>query len=106
MKGEPYPRLQQAIDEGRIDGSHKPDPRNRSSRNEPSMRDLTEKEMHSLMKEGLCPFCRGDQFYEGPQGGLSTNIFCANEACKAGFNLPPLNIPFTGQLIREPIHDG
>lgn len=34
-----------------------------------------------------CPDCHGHGFYEGPSGGMSTNIFCMNRACRAGFNV-------------------
>lgn len=33
-----------------------------------------------------CTYCEGEEFYEGPQGGLSTNILCANRDCRHWFN--------------------
>jgi len=33
-----------------------------------------------------CTYCGGTEFYEGPSGGLSTNILCANEKCRHWFN--------------------
>jgi len=33
-----------------------------------------------------CTYCSGTQFYEGPSGGLSTNIMCANPDCQHWFN--------------------
>ena len=33
-----------------------------------------------------CTYCGGDLFNEGPQGGLSTNIMCANERCQHWFD--------------------
>jgi hypothetical protein len=37
-----------------------------------------------------CPDCGSRRgFYEGPSGGLSTNIFCINRECRAGFNVTP-----------------
>ena len=37
-----------------------------------------------------CPYCHGTQFYEGPSGGLSTNIMCANLSCRHWFNYTPM----------------
>lgn len=34
-----------------------------------------------------CPDCLETIWVEGPQGGMSTNMYCANEQCEAGFNL-------------------
>jgi hypothetical protein len=74
------------------------------------MRDLTDS-MKSCLFRGRCPFCLGDKFYEGPQGGMSTNWYCANEACEAGFNIAVIPPPayakdptavMWGQVIREP----
>ena len=40
----------------------------------------------SIMK-GSCPDCSSQEgFYEGPSGGMSTNIFCKNPGCRQGFN--------------------
>lgn len=36
-----------------------------------------------------CTYCGGDKFYEGPSGGTSTNILCANEDCRHWFNSCP-----------------
>ena len=35
----------------------------------------------------ICPDCLGDKFYDGPHGGMSVNVYCANEACGARFNI-------------------
>lgn len=37
-----------------------------------------------------CPDCGHQGFIEGPSGGLSTNIFCANKECGHGFNVTPV----------------
>lgn len=40
-----------------------------------------------------CPDCGdggGGVFWEGPSGGMSTNIECINPNCKARFNVTPL----------------
>ena len=36
-----------------------------------------------------CPDCNRIGFFEGPHGGLSVNIRCANPACGARFNITP-----------------
>lgn len=41
-----------------------------------------------------CPYCNNTKFYEGPSGGLSTNILCANKDCRHWFNRNTL----TGEL--------
>lgn len=33
-----------------------------------------------------CPYCGGDKFIEGPSGGMSINILCANKECRHWFN--------------------
>ena len=35
-----------------------------------------------------CPDCGGEGFFEGPSGGMSTNISCAT--CKHRFNVTPI----------------
>jgi hypothetical protein len=48
-------------------------------------------------KENRCPICHeADGFYDGPSGGMSTNIQCANEKCGAWLNFTPL---FEGHFI-------
>lgn len=34
----------------------------------------------------VCTYCGGTQWYEGPTGGISTNIMCANPECGHWFN--------------------
>lgn len=63
-------------------------------------RDLSVTELDLLLEKGLCPFCGGDEFYEGPHGGRMINWYCANERCFAGFNLTP-PVFGLGHLIRE-----
>jgi len=70
-------------------------------------RDLTKSERESL-REGRCPFCKGQSFLRGPSGGLSTNWYCANERCRAGFNIASVTVGATSgvliaQLIQEPL---
>lgn len=36
-----------------------------------------------------CSYCGGTEFFEGPSGGLSVNILCANKACSHWFNWGP-----------------
>lgn len=37
----------------------------------------------------ICPDCGCQEFYFGPEGGMSTNIMCAK--CKSAFNAVPRN---------------
>lgn len=40
-----------------------------------------------IQKERCCPFCGCKKFIEGPSGGLSVNMYCANtDECGARFN--------------------
>lgn len=36
--------------------------------------------------EMKCTYCGGTKFFEGPSGGMSTNILCANPECRHWFN--------------------
>lgn len=36
-----------------------------------------------------CRYCGGRRFFEGPSGGMSTNIMCAEPACEHWFNHTP-----------------
>jgi hypothetical protein len=36
-----------------------------------------------------CTYCGGTEFYEGPSGGMSNNILCANKECRHWFNYTP-----------------
>lgn len=50
-----------------------------------------EGKLYAIIAGGKCPDCGSTKgFYEGPSGGISTNIFCANDACGAGFNVTPM----------------
>lgn len=40
--------------------------------------------------EVTCTYCGGTGWYEGPQGGMSTNILCANAKCRHWFNWTPI----------------
>lgn len=51
------------------------------------MRRLTDREKSEFCDNYRCPFCGGNEFYDGPQGGMALNIFCANEECQAGLNI-------------------
>ena len=37
-----------------------------------------------------CTYCGGTDFYEGPSGGMSTNVLCANKECRHWFNSTPM----------------
>lgn len=34
----------------------------------------------------ICPYCKETKFFEGPSGGVSTNVLCANPECRHWFN--------------------
>lgn len=36
-----------------------------------------------------CTYCGSERFYEGPSGGASTNVLCANDDCRHWFNVDP-----------------
>lgn len=69
------------------------------------MRSLTETELKFLAELQECPFCCGKTFRFGPRGGASTNVFCANGECEAGFSIVVDIATFFGQLIQVP-HTG
>jgi len=71
------------------------------------VRDLTAAESKLLNTDngysGLtCIFCCGCEFLEGPHGGMSVNIKCANPDCDAQFNITPGVPGFNEQVIGEP----
>lgn len=43
-----------------------------------------------IIATNKCPDCHHEGFYDGPSGGLSTNITCANDDCKQRFNVTPM----------------
>lgn len=50
----------------------------------------TKKDLSRLLQaEPECPDCAGHRFYSGPEGGLCTNIKCANPECGSEFNWCP-----------------
>lgn len=38
------------------------------------------------MADIKCPNCGGVKWHEGPSGGMSTNILCANKECRHWYN--------------------
>jgi hypothetical protein len=48
-----------------------------------------------------CPYCKGTKFFEGPQGGMSTNILCANNECRHWFNYTPMP---TGEYLLDDLN--
>jgi hypothetical protein len=36
-----------------------------------------------------CTYCGGTEFLRGPEGGMATNILCANPKCRHWFNYAP-----------------
>jgi hypothetical protein len=55
------------------------------------------------IKTSICPDCGGEDFYEGPRGGMNVNLFCSNSKCRHGFNVA--NFGDDG-VWAERIHDG
>jgi len=47
-------------------------------------------------KSVVCPNCGGNQWYEGPSGGMSINIKCANPRCGLWFNHTPFGLDYIG----------
>lgn len=41
------------------------------------------------LKDGYCPDCGGEEYWEGPSGGASINICCMS--CLSAFNIGPGN---------------
>lgn len=37
-----------------------------------------------------CTYCGGTEFLEGPSGGMSVNVLCANPKCRHWFNHTPI----------------
>lgn len=64
--------------------------------------DLTEDQAVFLRTQCKCPYCHSPIF-EGPSGGLSTNVFCGNPDCNSRFNviLIPF-VSFAGQSAETP----
>lgn len=58
--------------------------------------------LFEIIASGKCPDCRHRGFYEGPSGGMSTNIICANRDCRSKFNVTPMGL-LGGGGIAEPI---
>lgn len=54
------------------------------------VKDTDEGKLFLQIATNHCPDCGGDGFYEGPSGGLSTNIKCANPECGSEFNVTPM----------------
>lgn len=49
--------------------------------------EVEENPLITSIEKNRCPDCGGEGFLQGPSGGISTNIMCANEKCKAKFNI-------------------
>lgn len=52
-----------------------------------------------------CTYCGGTKFYQGPSGGISTNILCANKDCRHRFNWHSGIIPMDDLHRVEPTAD-
>lgn len=58
----------------------------------------TEAEKKKL-KNNICPDCEEEGFLEGPHGGASVNIMCANNKCKSKFNVCMFSELFLAERI-------
>ena len=55
------------------------------------LKDTPAGKLGASIVKGVCPDCGlKDGFYKGPEGRISTNIFCAKPKCRAGFNFTPM----------------
>lgn len=63
------------------------------------MRDMTVSELDTFYIEGMCPWCRNREIFEGPQGGMMQNIECAT--CGIKLNVSQSGFRY-GQVIAEP----
>jgi hypothetical protein len=52
-----------------------------------------------------CTYCGGTDFYEGPSGGMSTNVLCANSNCRHWFNWTEMLHRLDDQKRIEPTAD-
>lgn len=67
---------------------------------------LTNGELDWVDNNVSCPFCHCD-LWQGPQGGMATNLFCSNEACGTRFNyVPRMILDYTGAVPKEVYSDG
>jgi hypothetical protein len=68
--------------------THKPKP---ATKNPPPKPEKPRaQDLFSIVARNECPDCHSHGFYEGPGGGMSTNIFCINRNCRSGFNFSPI----------------
>lgn len=52
-----------------------------------------------------CTYCGGTEFFDGPSGGVMTNILCANTNCRHWFNASPGGELFEDLNKVEPTED-
>jgi len=57
---------------------------------------------HTRIEEPICTYCGGTKWYEGPSGGMSTNILCANPECRHWFNYHQAIMPMEDLHRVEP----
>lgn len=67
------------------------------------IKECTELEKSSLLDKGECPDCSCCFFHHGPEGGLTTNIKCAN--CGSEFNWCPKCAVLSSGLVQRIISD-
>lgn len=54
------------------------------------VRETDQGKLWAVIATNHCPDCNHEGFWEGPHGGMSINITCANDDCKARFNVTPV----------------
>lgn len=60
---------------------------------ETPVKDTEAGKLFETIAAGKCPACGSRKgFYQGPSGGMSMNIKCANDGCAARFNITPLTL--------------
>jgi hypothetical protein len=48
--------------------------------------EISQGKLGAIIQKNKCPDCGSKGFYEGPSGGVSTNIYCTNPECRSAFN--------------------
>lgn len=63
---------------------------------------LTPEQALFLREHAACPYCHSP-IYEGPEGGLSVNVFCGNPDCDSRFNVIMIGmVAFAGRSSATP----
>jgi hypothetical protein len=57
----------------------------------------------ALLYDNQCPDCKGKEFFDGPSGGMSQNIKCANQECGSEFCIGPFFARRTNRAEKDAI---